>query len=86
MGAPMQTRLGAENLLSMTYEQFLDEVTTLIYERHDLSEKAAIRVVMLAQADGFFSDHDDDPSMCTQDRAERDAESVFRKYAKPPQR
>ncbi|TAH46049.1 MAG: hypothetical protein EYC67_09455 [Betaproteobacteria bacterium] len=72
--------------MSLSYEQYLDEVTTLIYERHDLSEKASIRVVMLAQADGFFSDHDDDPSMRTQDRAERDAEAVFRKYARPPQR
>ncbi|MBN8443138.1 MAG: hypothetical protein J0M28_15780 [Thauera sp.] len=70
--------------MSMSYEQHLDEVTTLIYERHDLSEKAAIRIVMLAQEDGYFSAHDDDPSICTQARAEADAEEVFRKYAKPP--
>ena len=70
--------------MPMSYEQHLDEVTTLIYERHDLSEKAAIRIVMLAQDDGFFSGHDDDPSICTQARAEADAEAVFRKYAKPP--
>lgn len=70
--------------MPMSYEQHLDEVTTLIYERHDLSEKAAIRIVMLAQEDGYFSVHDDDPSICTQTRAEQDAEAVFRMYAKPP--
>ncbi len=68
--------------MTMSYEQYLDEVTTLIYERHDLSEKAAIRIVMLAQADEFFSRHDDEPSIRTQARAEQDAETVFRKYAK----
>ncbi len=68
--------------MTMSYEQYLDEVTTLIYERHDLSEKAAIRIVMLAQADEFFSGHDDEPSIRTQARAEQDAETVFRKYAK----
>ncbi len=52
------------------YEAHLDEVATLLYELHDLSEKAAIRIVMRAQEDGFFSQHDDDPSICTQARAE----------------
>lgn len=70
--------------MPMTYEQYLDEVTTLIYERNDLSEKAAIRIVMLAQADDFFSVHDEDPSLRTLSRAEQDAGAVHRKYAKPP--
>ncbi|WP_374261434.1 hypothetical protein [Zoogloea sp.] len=67
----------------MTYEEHLDEVTTLIYERFGLSEAAAIKLVMRAQADGYFSDHDDDPSICTQLRAEQDAKRVFKQYGKP---
>lgn len=64
----------------MTYEEHLDEVTTLIYERYDQSEKDAVDMVMRAQADDFFSAHDDDPSLCTQARAEDDARAVFKKY------
>jgi hypothetical protein len=64
----------------MTYEQHLDEVATLLYERFDQSEEAAIKLVMAAQADDFFSGHDDDPSICTQERAEADARAVFSKY------
>ena len=66
----------------MNYEQHLDEVTTLIYERFGLSEDAAVKLVMRAQADGYFSDHDDDPSICTLERAQADARAVFRKYGK----
>lgn len=66
----------------MTYEEHLDEVTTLIYERYGLDEKAAIALVMRAQADDFFSGHDDNPSICTQERAEQDAKTVFKKYGK----
>jgi hypothetical protein len=67
----------------MTYEEHLDEVTTLIFERYGLSEKAAIALVMKAQADDFFSGHDDDPSICTTERAGQDAKAVFKKYGKP---
>ena len=66
--------------MPMTYEQHLDEVATLLYERFDQSEEAAIKLVMAAQADDFFSGHDDAPSICTQERAEADARAVFRKY------
>jgi hypothetical protein len=38
---------------------------------------------MRAQADDFFSVHDDDPSICTQERAELDARAIFKAY-KPP--
>ena len=69
--------------MPMTYEQHLDEVATLLYERYDQSEKAAIKLVMAAQEDGFFSGHDDDPSICTQLRAEQDAKRVFKQYGKP---
>jgi len=64
----------------MTYEEFLDEVTTLITEKYDLSDEEAIEMVMRAQADDFFSGHDDDPSICTLDRAHQDAKTVFMTY------
>jgi hypothetical protein len=64
----------------MTYEEHLDEVTTLITEKYDMSAEAAIQMVMRAQADDFFSGHDDDPSICTLDRAHQDAKIVFKKY------
>lgn len=64
----------------MTYEEFLDEVTTLLTEKYDMADEAAIQMVMLAQADDFFSGHDDDPSLCTLDRAHKDAKIVFDKY------
>lgn len=64
----------------MTYEEHLDEVTTLITEKYDTSDEEAIRIVMAAQADDFFTKHDDDPSFCTLERAGRDAKLVFKKY------
>lgn len=64
----------------MTYEEHLDEVTTLIFEKYDVTEKKAIQMVMRAQADDFFSGHDDNPSICTLDRAHEDARAVFKKY------
>jgi hypothetical protein len=45
-----------------------------------MEDEPAIRMVMRAQADDFFSGHDDDPSICTLDRAHRDAKIVFKKY------
>ncbi len=67
----------------MTYEEHLDEVATLITELFGAKDKAAINMVMRAQADDFFSGHDDDPSICTLERAEQDAETVFKKYRPP---
>ena len=64
----------------MTYEEHLDEVVTLITEIYTMEDDAAIALVMRAQADNFFSGHDDDASICTQERAELDARAVFRKY------
>lgn len=66
----------------MTYEEHLDEVTTLITEKYDVEDDDAISMVMRAQADDFFSGHDDDPSICTLDRAHQDARVVFTKYGK----
>jgi hypothetical protein len=64
----------------MTYEQFLDEVATLLTEIYTLDDDTAIAIVMRAQADDFFSGHDDDPTICTQERAEQDARTVFKQY------
>jgi hypothetical protein len=61
----------------MTYEEYLDEVTTLMTEKYDLSDDDAIKHVMRAQAAGFFSLHDDIPEMRTQERAEQDAKTLF---------
>ena len=70
----------------MTYEEHLDEVATLLTEIYTLSDEAAIGIVMRAQADDYFSAHDDDPSICNQERAEQDARAVFKNYkpAKKP--
>jgi hypothetical protein len=64
----------------MTYEEYLDEVTTLITEKYGMDDAAAISMVMRAQADDFFSGHDDDPAICTLERAHKDAKMVFKKY------
>jgi hypothetical protein len=64
----------------MTYEEHLDEVATLLTEKYNLSDEAAIQMVMRAQADDFFSGHDDDPAICTVERANLDARLVFKKY------
>lgn len=66
----------------MSYEEHLDEVTTLITEKYDVADDAAIRMVMRAQEEEFFSGHDDDPAICTLERAHEDARTVFRKYGK----
>lgn len=68
----------------MSYEAYLDEVTTLITEKYDVADQAAIAMVMQAQEDEFFSGHDDNPKICTLERAHEDARTVFKKYAKKP--
>lgn len=65
---------------NLTYEEYLDEVTTLITEKYAVADVAAIGMVMRAQADDFFVGHDDDPSMRSLARAHRDAKTVFGKY------
>ena len=63
-----------------TYEEHLDEVATLLTEIFTLSDQVAIEIVMRAQADDYFSGHDDDPTICTQERAEADARYVFKNF------
>jgi hypothetical protein len=67
----------SDRKMSMTYEQYLDEITTLIHEKYDVSEADAIKFVVRAQAGDFFSLHDDTPAMRTQEQAELDAKTVY---------
>ena len=64
----------------MTYEEYLDEIATLLTEIYTLSDDTAIGIVMRAQDDEYFSPHDDDPAMRTQERTEQDARVVFKRY------
>ncbi|RJG02896.1 hypothetical protein [Noviherbaspirillum sedimenti] len=61
----------------MTYEEYLDEVTTQIYEKYDVTEADAVKFVVRAQAAEFFSLHDDKPEMRTLERAELDAKTIY---------
>ena len=61
----------------MTYEEFLDEVTTLLTELYELDDAAAIKLVVDAQEAEFFSLHDDLPAMCTHEQAKKDAITLF---------
>ena len=64
----------------MTYEEYLHEIATLLTEIYTLNDDTAIGIVMRAQDDEYFSPHDDDPTMCTQERAEQDARVIFKRY------
>jgi len=66
----------------MTYEEYLDEVTTLITEIFDVTDEAAIKLVMQAQDKEFFVAHDDDESLRTEERAEQDARTIFKQRKK----
>ena len=77
--------------MSMTYEEYLDEVTTLMTEKFELLDVDAIKHVMRAQAADFFTLHDDLPEMRTHERAEQDAQTIYdnrnkSRPHKPPQR
>jgi hypothetical protein len=63
--------------MTMTYEEYLDEVTTLITEKYAVSDAAAIKLVMKAQTADFFVAHDDNAAMRNPDRAHRDAKTLF---------
>jgi hypothetical protein len=69
----------AKKAPNMSYEAYLDEVTTLITEKFDISDDDAIRLVMRAQAAEFFVAHDDDASLRTLDRAHEDARTLFKR-------
>ena len=61
----------------LTYEQYLDEVTTLLTELYELDDAAAIKLVTDAQEDEFFSVHDDSPELCTIEQANKDAVTLY---------
>jgi len=62
----------------LTYEAYLDEVTTLLHEIYELDDEAAIKLVVDAQANEYFSRHDDHEDMRTLERAKQDAETLFK--------
>jgi hypothetical protein len=66
--------------MSRSYEEHLDEVATLLTEIYTLNDESAIGIVVRAQAAGYFSAHDDDESICTQERAEQDARAIFKQF------
>lgn len=61
----------------MTYEEYLDEVTTLIVEKYGIADAAAIKIVVNAQDKEFFVAHDDKPEMRTVERAHADARTLY---------
>jgi hypothetical protein len=60
----------------MTYEEFLDEVTTLITELFDFDDEAAIKLVVDAQDAGYFIAHDEAEDMRTVEQAKKDATAL----------
>ncbi len=76
-------KAGKSKPAHMSYEQHLDEVATLLTEIYTLEDAAAIDIVMRAQDAEYFSGHDDDPTICTQERAEADARYVFKHFRAP---
>jgi competence protein ComGC len=62
----------------MTYEEFLDEVTTLLTEMYDLSDEAAIKLVVDAQAADYFVTHDDKEELRTLEQARLDAAALHK--------
>jgi len=69
-------------MANLTYEAYLDEVTTLLTELYDLDDATAIKLVVDAQAAEYFSPHDDRPAMRTLTRAREDAVTLY-KAGKP---
>lgn len=61
----------------MTYEEYLDEVTTLIFEKYNLNEGAAVKLVVAAQDAEFFVRHDEDKKLRTVDQAHKDAKTLY---------
>jgi intracellular sulfur oxidation DsrE/DsrF family protein len=61
----------------LTYEAFLDEVTTIITELYELEDEAAIKLVVDAQSADFFVAHDNREEMRTHEQAKKDAVTLF---------
>lgn len=61
----------------MTYEEFLDEIATLLTELYDLTDEAAIKLVVDAQAADYFVTHDDKEELRTVAQAKLDAVALY---------
>ena len=66
----------------MTYEDYLDEVTTLMVEKYAVSDAAAIKLVMQAQDAEFFVPHDLDQTLRNVERAHQDARTIYQSAQK----
>jgi len=64
-------------MTTLTYEAFLDEITTLLTELYELDDDAAIKLVVDAQANDYFVAHDDHEAMRTLDQAKKEAVHLF---------
>ena len=62
---------------TLSYEAYLDEVTTLLTELYDLEDAAAIKLVVDAQDAGFFIKHDEVEDLRTVEQAGKDAVVLF---------
>jgi hypothetical protein len=68
---------GTQGKTDMTYEEYLDEITTILTELYDLDDAAAIKLVVDAQDAEFFIAHDLHIEMRTLEQAKKDAISLF---------
>ena len=64
-------------MTNLTYEIFLDEVTTILTELYDLDDATAIKLVVDAQEANFFTLNDDRTDMRTVEQAKKDAITLF---------
>lgn len=64
-------------MTTMTYEAYLDEVTTLLTELYDLEDSAAIKLVVDAQDAGYFIKHDEVDDLRTAVQANKDAVALY---------
>jgi phenylpyruvate tautomerase PptA (4-oxalocrotonate tautomerase family) len=64
-------------MANLTYEAFLDEITTLLTEIYDLDDETAIKLVVEAQANDYFVAHDDHEEMRTLEGAKKEAVALY---------
>lgn len=64
-------------MTTLTYEAYLDEVTTLLTELYELDDAVAIKMVVDAQDAEFFVQHDNDEAMRNNEQAKKDAVALF---------
>lgn len=62
----------------LSYEEYLDEVTTLLAEMYEMDDASAIKLVVSAQDAEYFVAHDDHEEMRTLERAKEDASTLYK--------